>query len=160
MKKLRIVLAIFVVFIIAMACVLTVQSSNEETRQPGFRAPVIPANYTEVFSKYICVVTGKPDNVTFNVENVSTIESICTVVFSNYTPVQLTISNSRMEYSTVLLGTEANQESSSAVFADPPYIIIYGGTWYMSIEDSATFPSADLIHIFVSVEYEETPNAN
>lgn len=154
MKRRQLVFVILIVLLFVLAFVLSshlAANTGSAHSSPPHGNKI--SNYTIILNKYIPVSNGETYNYTVNVGGVNTIESVFLAAFSNYTPASLMLVQNGKVYNQISLNNVANAQSSYYTFADPPAVNLYGGIWYLIIQN---IPSSGTIHVLVSVDYNST----
>ncbi len=154
MNRRQLFFVISIALIVLLAYVLISHPSTNTGNYPNSQNPGSQnSQYKTIFNENISVKNGETGNYAVNVGSVSTIKSMSLTAYSNHTPAALMLVQNGKVFNQISLTNVANAKSSYSTFADPPTVNLYGGIWYLVIQN---ITSSGTIHVLVSVEYFST----
>ncbi len=146
---------VVIIAVIMVSLIFTYAYVNTLKNQPvNSNSPPPPGGYngqtTAVLNKNFSLSKGATFNYTIDVGSVTTIRSISLTAYSNLTPASLYLESNGKFFNEIILQNKRNAFSSAGAIADPPYVNLYGGLWYLVVYNLSVSGS---IHIIVDVGY-------
>ncbi len=107
------------------------------------------SGFQVALDREVQVTAGQRVNLSLDLGSYASISGISLCAFSNNTPACIYLESSGIFYDQIILGNERNACGAQSTFADPPYVDLYGGIWFLNM---ANVSLNGQIHIIVKFE--------
>lgn len=147
-EVITIAVAIIVVFVVAYFAIYLPLEQNQNSGVQGTPpGESIPNGYHTALDKVFTVSSRSNVNYSIDLGSYSNISAIALFAYSNMTPGSLNLEANGFLFDQINLPYQNNAFSSGTTYADPPYVKVYGGIWYLNIYNVSV---SGQMHVIVS----------
>lgn len=147
-RLITLAVTIIAVLIIAyFAVYLPLEHNQDNGGQSTSPSRNNPTGYQTFLNKVFEVSKGRVLNYSLDLGSYSNISAIALYAYSNQTPANLNLNGSGKLFDQISLPDQNNAFTSGITYADPPYVNLYGGIWYLNIYNLNV---SGQIHVIVS----------